>query len=105
MFILKDATLVNELPKIIPAIEAVEYSPAVPATETEPEIPEVPAVAAVPKKYIFRAFVFSSPDNAPEGKFIQSDEISFETESTEDAVVSAKLLVEAQKLIDKYNEN
>jgi len=94
---LLDAKLLNALPTVIPA---VEYSAAIPATETTPEIPEI---QAQPKTYIFKATVFTQAAFAPEGKFIQADDIEVTVESSEESVVYAAVGIEAQKIIDNYN--
>ena len=106
---LKDAILHNSLPIVIPAVEyqaAIPAIPAIPATETEPEIPEIPEIPEVlasPKKYLFKATVFSHAIFAPADKFIQADDITFITENTEDNIVTAALTVEATIIINNYN--
>ena len=100
---LKNAKLHNSLPIVIPAVEYQAAISAVPATETETEIPEVPEVLASPKKYLFKATVFSHAIFAPKEKFIQADDITFFTESTNDDTVNAALTLEATAIINKYN--
>lgn len=100
-YLLRNAILHNRLPEVIPAVEYSPAVPAIPATETSSEVPEIPEVSAQPEKYKFSATIFIGVEGAPDGKFIQDENIEFITESTEQSIVRSALQTEAIKFIEQ----
>ena len=106
-YILKDAKLLNEIPKSIPAINIGDI--ITPAVLDENELEITPAVLAteleaVPEKFIFKATIFIAIEGAKEGEFIQDKNVEFILETTEQVAVRTELINKATELINQYNQ-
>lgn len=105
-YFLKNAVLINRLPEIIPAVEAVAYSPAVPATEFFYEIQKIFEVVAQPRKYIFEATVFIGIEGTPAKEFIQDKNFYFTVTGEKTLTeIETQLLIEAQNYINNNYPN